>query len=311
MKRLIAIWHKIIAYAPSSVGRSYLLVLSWMCRQFMHDKLASKVRNSVASANWPQMELPPRSVRVGNETYIKLIPHIGEFDGDALFYKTMPYEHPVFAWLEHECAERYDMVIEIGANVGIYTTFLGKLIDSGVLKRVIAFEPAPKAYGRLIDNLKANDLLGNPVTFPAAVADKTGWLSFYEPSSHLTNGSLDPRFAAYFSETVNEIMVPAVDAAFLEALVLDGERVLMKIDVEGYEPQLLASLSGFIEKHKPDLIVEVLQETECGISEWLEGQSYNPKLFTKDGLRELSFCAHQDGRDWFFEYSGQDRFAKY
>lgn len=277
----------------------------------MQGQLASKVRNSVTSANWPQMELPPKQVRVGNESYIMLIPHIGEFDGDALFYKTMPYEYPVFAWLELEGARRYDMVIEIGANVGIYTAFLGKLIGSGALKRVIAFEPAPKAYGRLIDNLKVNNLVGNPVTFPAAVADKAGWLSFYEPSGHLTNGSLDPRFAAYFSKTVKEIMVPTVDAGFLEALVLNGERVLLKIDVEGYEPQLLASLGGFIERHKPDLIVEVLQETETGISEWLGRHSYRANLFTKDGLKELTFCAHQDGRDWFFEYSGQDCLAKH
>lgn len=302
MKKLIFAWHKIIADSPSWLSRAYILTLSYMCRQFIHEKLASKIRNSVATINWPKMKLPPRMVRVGNKTLIKIIPHIGEFDIDALFHNSLSYEYSVFAWLENEMEKRYDLVIEIGANVGVYTAFFGKFVGKGALRRVIAFEPAPEAYGRLLDNLKANDSAKNVFTFPAAVADGIGWASFFEPFGHLTNGSLDPGFAAYFSESVAQILVPTIGPDFLAALVLDGERVLLKIDVEGYEPQLLGSLSGFIERNKPDLIVEVLRETEVMIGEWLELNSYQAKLFTTAGLKALPFGARSNERDWLFEH---------
>jgi hypothetical protein len=55
---------------------------------------------------------------------------------------------------------RYDLVIEIGANVGIYSVFFDTLIKSGrpscQLKQVVSLEAAFEPC-RLLDNLRANE----------------------------------------------------------------------------------------------------------------------------------------------------------
>ena len=43
--------------------------------------------------------------------------------------------------------------------------------------------------------------------------------------------------------------------------------VLVKIDVEGSEPQLLRSLEALIDRHRPDLLIEVLSLTEAALNE--------------------------------------------
>ena len=87
--------------------------------------------------------------------------------------------------------ERYDALIEIGANVGVYSVFFDALIKANPdsrLKTVIAFEPALEPYTRLLENLKANRA-AFVLPFRAAMADATGFRTFYEPEDNLTNSS--------------------------------------------------------------------------------------------------------------------------
>ena len=89
---------------------------------------------------------------------------------------------PVFCWLEENATE-YDLVIVIGANVGVYSVFLDALIKSrpeARLKRVIAFEPALEPFGRLVDNLRVNETRF-VLPFRAAVANVTAFRSFSNP----------------------------------------------------------------------------------------------------------------------------------
>src|SRR5262249_13282893 len=155
--------------------------------------------------DWPQIGFAPHSVVVGTHTEIKLIPHLGEFDQAALFNKRLDYETPVFCWLEQN-AVAYDLVIEIGANIGVYSVFLDALIKSrpdARLKRVIAFEPALEPFGRFLENLRVNQARF-VVPFRAAVANGTAFRSFFEQKDHLTNGSLVSQLAGIFSPVVRE-----------------------------------------------------------------------------------------------------------
>lgn len=298
MRDIFLYWHKFVACLPAGLAKAYLLMLSYFARNFLHGKITKQIRNSVNAAIWPDMKFSPLSIRVGNGSELKIIPHLGEFDGDALFTKNLNYEAPIFIWLE-QSVSRYDVIIEIGANVGIYTCFLGKLL-SGTDAKLIAFEPSPTAFTRLQKNLDVNSLPGS-IAFPAAVAETTGWVTLYEPTGHLTNGSLNADFASIFSDQVNEATVAAVDRRFLDGLVNEDQRVLLKIDVEDYEPALLSSLEAFINKHRPDIIIEVLSTTEQEIRLWLESHPYRACLFTESGLQESDFSAKDGYRDWLLE----------
>ena len=94
---------------------------------------------------------------MGRDTETLIVPHLGEFDQRALFSKRLDYEEPVFRWLSDNFPEKYDLIVEIGANVGVYTIFLDALAKNRStlqLRQIVAFEPSPGAYGRLFDKFK-------------------------------------------------------------------------------------------------------------------------------------------------------------
>jgi FkbM family methyltransferase len=180
---------------------------------------------------------PSQPVVLGSDTVVRLTPHPGEFDFEALFERQLSYEREVFAYLESRM-DRYDAVLEIGANVGVFTLFFAEALRRrGPTRRVFAFEPSVEAFSRLLENLRQNEI-ANVSAFNCAAAE-TGLVSFFEPRGHLTNGSMDPEFAALFSGEVVKRGVVAVGGTHIAALVAGFDRLLLKIDVEGAECAVL------------------------------------------------------------------------
>jgi FkbM family methyltransferase len=212
----------------------------------------------------------------------------------------MAYEREVFAWLE-QATERYDAVIEIGANVGIYSVFLDALIKArpgARLRKVFCFEPSLDAFMRLIENLRANRA-AHVVPYRAAVGDARGFRTFFEPRDHLTNGSFVESFARQYSDQVAKSIVAIHHADDLAPLFEGHRKVLLKIDVEGYEPQLLASFERLIEWRRPDILLEVLPRNAEALNGIATLGHYEKSLMTSDGLRrEATLRADERHRDW-------------
>ena len=201
IRAFVCDWHRTVAKS-GWLESCYLRAISTLCRNVLGAPLGARTAPLMpaTSIDWPEIAFAPRSALVGVRTEIRLIPHLGEFDQAVLFKKRLDYETPVFCWLERNAVD-YDLVIEIGANIGVYSVFLDALIKSrpdSRLKRVIAFEPALGPFGRLLDNLKVNET-HFVLPFRAAIANTTAFRSFFEPKDHLTNGSLVAQFASIFS----------------------------------------------------------------------------------------------------------------
>jgi FkbM family methyltransferase len=270
--------------------------------------VAVRIENLVAhpSVRWPVLDLAPRSVVVGERTRVRLVPHLGEFCQSALFRRRMVYEREVFVWLE-KAVERYDAVIEIGANVGIYSVFLDALIKArpgARLRNVFCFEPSHDAFMRLIENLRVNRT-SHVVPYRAAVGDTRGFRTFFEPRDHLTNGSLIESFARQFSDKVAKSIVAIHHADDLAPLFEGYRKVLLKIDVEGYEPQLLGALALLIERRRPDMLLEVLPGSAEPLNRIAALAHYEKSLITSDGLRlEAALRADELHRDWLLTAPG-------
>ena len=77
--------------------------------------------------------------------------------------------------------------------------------------------------------------------------------------------------------------------------------VVMKIDVEGFEAQVLKGGTGFFEKFRPDVICELLMHSDTGeeIEAMLKPLGYSFHCFTESGLeRREMLRPTRDGRDW-------------
>lgn len=294
----VKILQGMVRRSPMWFIRYYLLSVSRFCRCFLRGIWAIRCRNAVLDENWPAVRLPPIDVKFGGRT-LRFIPHLGQDDGDVLWFREMPYELGVASWVGTNVASAYDVVIEIGANVGLYTCLFGSLASEGSrLKRVYAFEPDADAFQLLRGNLSCN-AIKDVSTFQVAVAEHSGFLEFFRPKNHLTNGSLKRDFAAHFTSDISTSKVVAVTAVELEGLINPGERILMKIDVEGFESELLSALSPLIKHFSPDLIVEVLPETESGIAAWASENGYAPALLINNAqVLRGPIVANEIHRDW-------------
>ena len=247
--------------------------------------------SSLQSAKWPIVKLSPARVRLDASIVVTLIPHLEEFDFAAHIYRQLSYEREVMHWLKERS---YDLVIEIGANVGIYTLFFSHLRPAA---HIYCFEPSRTAYGRLLENLALNDC-ENVLPFNCAVADQTGFLDFHEPDGHLTNGSLDASFARIFSDLVKSTKVASISGKEVMQLIPKGKKVLVKIDVEGAEPIVLDSLEQLIARDRPDIVIEVLSPTVDALNriKWL--RAYRFFQLDSDGPHERDSFVVGENRDY-------------
>lgn len=125
-----------------------------------------------------------------------------------------------------------DQVIDVGANIGIFSIFAATLV--GPNGGVIAFEPHPVAFSRLLRNIRANRMEGLIVPINKAASDKEGELSF-DPSSL----SVESHVGAQGS-----LAVGAVPLDHVPEVMRLPKVAMMKVDVEGHEAAVLAGAAA-------------------------------------------------------------------
>ena len=308
LKSFANLLHSKLSAQPAWLIHAYLLSVSLASRALLPTSLQHRVHNSLFGYGyrWPQLQFAPRQVRLGKDTDVLLTPHVGEFDEQALFFRSLPYEQALFTWLEPRVGD-YGTIIEIGANVGVYSVFFDRIarhLPPNRQPSIVVFEPSGEAYSRLLANLRANDAR-HVATFQAAVGERSGLQTFYEPRGHLTNGSFTRSFAEHFSDDIQETAVLTIGANELGRWFESGRRTLVKIDVEGFEPQLLSALSPLLEAHRPDLLIEVLPESVDALSALPILKRYDRFLITRQGeRREEAFYFSQEYFDWFLTWNG-------
>ena len=138
--------------------------------------------------------------------------------------------------------QRGDTVIDAGAFVGHMTVFLAKIV--GPEGSVIAFEPDPTNYERLIKNINLNKL-DNVTPINSALWNKSGKMSL------CLNGLGSRIVENGDSSTDDTIDVSTVRAdEILESLGVENIQYV-KMDVEGAEEKALEGFGKYLDS--PDL----------------------------------------------------------
>jgi FkbM family methyltransferase len=142
-----------------------------------------------------------------------------------------------------------DRCIDVGANIGVHTIRLAKLV--GPSGSVIALEPDGQIARRLRANIALNDL-SNVQVHEAAASDKAGdGVVLHRPDPQDSNkgrASLLPH--SYLTGSKNSVSTTTIDD------VADGPVALIKIDVEGFEGAVVAGAARTIETSEPSIIFE-------------------------------------------------------
>jgi FkbM family methyltransferase len=129
-----------------------------------------------------------------------------------------------------------DVFIDVGANLGLYSCVLGHL---GLVPRVIAFEPDRQNFARLNANLALNGLSDRVETHEAAVGARFGTATLL-PSPAANRGM--SRIGGETADGSYEVAVLALD----EVVPHIGRRIAIKIDVEGYEDEVLSGATQLL-----------------------------------------------------------------
>jgi FkbM family methyltransferase len=178
-------------------------------------------------------------------------------------------------------------IFDIGANIG-QTSFnmFRKQTEKGLNPVIYAFEPYPRTFEKLKTNISLNKDAAVKA-YNSGIGEKKGTLHMMQHSPSNSGGfrmTADKKNSVEvavttFDEFISEHEIPAVD--------------FIKIDVEGFEVQVLKGALQSINRFKPVIIFEYSLENILAqggdIREVLnELQSMNYKIGSKEGIEDLN-----------------------
>jgi FkbM family methyltransferase len=138
-----------------------------------------------------------------------------------------------------------EAVLDVGANVGHISLLLSDVVGPGSL---FAFEPTPVTFGRLTENWRLNGWATDQL-FPVAIGSRRGRVRVPDVPCPVTTNSLTDADTA---GTVAVSLVPLDDYRPL----LGGRRIgLLKVDVEGYEPEAFRGATQVLAQDRPRIIM--------------------------------------------------------
>lgn len=166
-------------------------------------------------------------------------------------YYEANYEAENYQFLRKHLRTGMD-VIDIGAHLGLFSTYCSKLTDG----TIVCFEPTPGTFPILKKTLELNHC-NNVTAVQAAVGDKNGTATFYVSytatcnSNSLLKNKPDEELSAY------EVKLLTIDSITPDHAL---EPSLIKIDVEGAELDVLKGGIETFRKFKPVLILSLHPE---------------------------------------------------
>lgn len=150
-----------------------------------------------------------------------------------------------------------EVAIDVGANFGLVSSLLSRKYN-----KVYAFEPEEENLERMRDLFKQN-YIRNVEVIPLAASDKSGELTFFvaDATSHHSLGLSHESQSIEKTVKVNAITLDE----FCDKNSID-QVDLLKVDVEGFEKEVLDGAKGLLENRK---IKQVVFEISIGVVERL------------------------------------------
>lgn len=201
--------------------------------------------------------------------------------------------HDYLAWTQFTAGRKYEsglvslletilssgkVFVDVGANNGYFTLLASSLV--GETGHVYAFEPGPRAYARLLENLHHHLPHPNVDARQLAVSDRVG-------TQELFLSAFEDGLDSLVARTDRSLRVAA---STLDAELGDRRPDVVKIDVEGSELSVLRGMSGTL-RRCPDLVV---------IVEWNRWYATADLWsFLRDHFHLYRICEHsEDGHVW-------------
>lgn len=168
--------------------------------------------------------------------------------------------------------EPSSLVLDVGANIGAHTLHLANLVGSK--GRVMAFEPTDFAFRKLRRNLDINSSLAARVeAFHCFLTASDGSAV---PSAIYSSWPLAAETGLHAKHLGREMQTKAAQARSLDSILAeraDRKVQLVKLDVDGFECDVLRGATSLLREMRPIFVMElapyVLQERGASLDELL------------------------------------------
>lgn len=202
-----------------------------------------------------------------------------------------------------------DTVVEVGANVGTETIGFADIV--GPSGHVHAFEPLPRNLELLRNNLSRSDL-GNITIVPLAVSDRIGTIDFVPPPPGAHTG------IGYIGRPVQSSPSSIqVQSTTLDSYLANTPARLLAMDVEGAEPSVLHGGAGWIDTHRPVIVLEATEEllhrsstSRLELYEQLIGLGYEVHYIHRHKLTAPDLSATGRGGNWLAVHRSERSLAR-
>lgn len=203
----------------------------------------------------------------------------------------------------------HSFVLEIGGHIGYFTTFYAQLV--GEAGKVDVFEPGRENLKYLYRNVRLLPVeLQKIVTVVhKGAGDTDGELDFYIDPVTGQNNSFVKNFEVFYSNRENsaenkaepikeKVVVTRLDTWFQDKKALPD---FVKIDVEGFEWNVIQGFVKSIEQKHPDLMVEVHSDSEK-IIRFFKDRGYTIYNDKMDEIKNHADYLRKKTNNIFFRY---------
>lgn len=186
-------------------------------------------------------------------------------------------------------------IVDIGANIGIHSAFFANIAKNG---KVLSIEPQTTIYSMLLNNINKYT---NIIPINIAIDSEFNISEFFIASDNAYSSLKNTKR----KDIINKKLVATFPFDTVSKII--GKIDFIKIDVEGFEYNVLVSMKNTLIESKPVLFVEIYRGINSNSNpdetiEFLVNMGYKAYFVNSKGTLE-EYSEHNDSfYNYFFIY---------
>ncbi|MEN8257359.1 MAG: FkbM family methyltransferase [Thermodesulfobacteriota bacterium] len=165
----------------------------------------------------------------------------------------------------------FDMFVDVGANIGLYSLLAAKI---GKVTTILSFEPDQRNNYQFRANILLNDFVNLIEVHDVGLSNESGAVEFLQQRGSSTGKSRIEKTAPSSTKNKDYQKTTIHIARFDDEFHYEGQKIYIKMDVEGHELDALQGMQELLGENSCLLQVEVFAENLETIEGFMAPRGY-------------------------------------
>ena len=189
-----------------------------------------------------------------------------------IFYKNSYEEEQIKFLKNYIDKNNIEKFIDIGSNIGIYSLIIGKSFKK---IKILSFEPVHNTFDNLNYNIHLNRLTRNIRAFNFGLSNRSGSQKMIalKKKNYIQSGGYSfyiPKRKIHKNEIIEHYKSKIGDSV----IKFKNKNIIIKIDVEGFEEEVLYGLKKLLSQNKILIQIEIFQKNFNKINKILKNHKF-------------------------------------